>query len=350
MKHISMKNLIALIMAAAMILSAAFTVYAGDTAQDNAPQETAGESSGESSGESEGGSRGEHGGGPGGQGGSGGMSMENDEEVQAALEEASDIFMQDVYVDEETGIELAYSLYIPEGYQEGESYPLIMFIPDSTGSGLSPEEIVSRYYGAAVWATEEEQEKHPSFVFVPAFSETVVDDNWNTSDQIETAVKAIQYLTETYSIDTDRLYTTGQSMGCMTSLYLNSRYPDLFAASLFVSGQWDINVLQGLTEETFFYITSAGDSKASAGQAEVMALFDEDQTAYSFGTWNCKDEDQNEKAEALIAEGLPANMILFEAEYTDDEGSQQTLTHMSSFNYAYKIEAVRDWLFAQTRQ
>ena len=64
---------------------------------------------------------------------------------------------------------------------------------------------------------------------------------------------------------------------------------------------------------------------------------------------NCKAEDQNERAEELIAEGLPANMIRFEAEFTDDSGNQQSLTHMLSFNYAYKIEAVRDWLFGQTK-
>ena len=176
-----------------------------------------------------------------------------------------------------------------------------------------------------------------------------VDDNWNTSDQIETVVKAIRSLTENYSIDTDRLYTTGQSAGCMTSLYLNSKYPDLFAASLFVSGQWDINVLQGLEEKNFFYITSAGDSKASGGQAEVMAMFDQDSVSYTFGSWNCMDEDQNGKTAELIAEGLPANMVLFEAEYTDDSGNTQTLGHMQSFNYAYKIEAVRDWLYEQSK-
>ena len=343
--------IIASIMTMSLVMASAAFAYAQETSE-----EQSGESSGESQtresadgespeGESqggEGGSRGDH-----GQGGS--MSAENDEKVQAAIEEAADKFIQDIYKDEETGIELEYSLYIPENYSENEQYPMIMFIPDSTGSGLSAQDIVSRYYGAAVWATDEDQAKHPSFVFVPAFSETVVDDNWNTSDQIETAVKAISYLTEQYNIDTNRLYTTGQSMGCMTSLYLNSIYPDMFAASLFVSGQWDINVLKGLENETFFYITSAGDSKASGGQSEVMSMFDEDGISYTFGTWNCKDEDQNEKAQELISQELPANMILFEAEYTDDSGNSQTLTHMSSFNYAYKIDAVRDWLFEQTK-
>ena len=293
-------------------------------------------------GESEGGSRGGH-------GGSGGMQAENDEVVQAAYAETEGAFIQETFTDPDTGYVLEYSLYIPSDYSEDTAYPLIMFIPDSTGSGRSAEEIVSSYYGAAVWATQEEQEKHPSFVFVPAFTDVVVDDNWNTSGQIETAVKALRYLTETYSIDTDRLYTTGQSMGCMTSLYLNSVYPDLFAASLYVSGQWDITALQNMEEQTFFYITSAGDSKASGGQSEVMDLFDGDGISYTYGEWNCKDADQNEQTAALIAQDLPANMIRFDAQYTDDSGNEQTLGHMQSFNYAYKIEAVRDWLFAQSK-
>ena len=234
-------------------------------------------------------------------------------------------------------------------YSEDVSYPMIMFIPDATGSGKSAADIVSQYYGAAVWATDEDQEKHPSFVFVPAFTDTVVDDNWNASDQIDTAVQAINELTETYSIDTDRLYTTGQSMGCMTSLYLNSKYPDMFAASLFVSGQWDISVLSPLTEATFFYVTAGGDQKASGGQTEVMEMLDNAGVSYSYGEWNAQDaeEEQNAAASQLIAEGNSANFIRFETGSVLNGG--QGMEHMASFNYAYEIDAVRDWLFEQSR-
>lgn len=82
--------------------------------------------------------------------------------------------------------------------------------------------MVSNYYGACIWVTEEEQSKHESFVLVPAFNDKVVDDNWSTSDQIDAAVNLIDHLQNEYSIDSNRLYTTGQSMGCMTSLYMNS--------------------------------------------------------------------------------------------------------------------------------
>lgn len=222
-----------------------------------------------------------------------------------------------------------------------------MFIPDATAPGKTTKEIVEQYYGADIWVTEEEQEKHPSFVLVPNFSEVVVDDGFTVSGQVETVVNLIDSLCSEYSLDTGRIYTTGQSMGCMTSLYLNAKYPDLFAASLFVSGQWDISVLSPLEDHTFFYITAGGDAKASGGQEEVMAMFEEDGIGYSYGEWNAQDseEEQNEAAEELISQGFSANFIRFETGTVLKDGN--TMEHMASFNYAYRIPAVRDWLFEQ---
>ena len=168
---------------------------------------------------------------------------------------------------------------------------------------------------------------------------------------METAVRLLQALQETYSIDPNRLYTTGQSMGCMTSLYLNSVYPDLFAASMFVSGQWDISVLKPLEERKFFYITAGGDTKASGGQDEVMAMFDADGIAYTYGTWNAQDsaEEQDAAVEVLTAQGQNANMVRFETGSVFKEG-ESGQEHMASFNYGYKLTAVRDWIFQQSKK
>ena len=284
-------------------------------------------------------------------GGMGGGQAETDPELQAVIDETASKFEQFSYTDEETGITLEYSLYIPEGYEEDSDtlYPMVMFIPDATGGGKSASQIVEGYYGAAVWASDEDQEKHPSFVLVPAYTEVVTDDNWNASAQLDTTVSLIHDLTQTYRIDTGRLYTTGQSMGCMSSLYLNSTYPDLFAASLYVSGQWDISVLNALEDQTFFYVTAGGDAKASGGQDEVMALFDQDQVPYSYESWDAQLEDdaQNENVQAMIAEGNRANMIRFETGSVLN--GTNGMEHMASFNYAYKISALRDWLFEQSK-
>lgn len=293
---------------------------------------------------------GPRGGGMGGPRGMGGGMTQNDEDIQAVLDQYASKFQQFTFTDEETGITFEYSLYIPEDYDASQSYPLIMFIPDSTGAGKSAAEIVQQYYGATIWVTDEEQAKHTSFVLVPAFTGTVTSDNWEADPQIDATVKLIEQLESEYSIDANRLYTTGQSMGCMSSLYLNSVYPDLFAASLYVSGQWDISVLSGMEGQKFFYVTAGGDEKASGGQDEVMAMFDADGVAYSYGTWSAQDsaEAQDAAVAELLAEGLDANMIRFETGTVFKEG-QTGMEHMASFNYAYKLTAVRDWLFEQVK-
>lgn len=294
-------------------------------------------------------------GGPGGRGGNGGngggmASAEPDEELLAILAQVQDKYQLLSYTDEASGITLQYYLYTPEGCQEDAEYPLIMFIPDSRAAGRDPETSLTIGWGSVVWATPEEQAKHPCFVLIPIFTETVVDDNFSTSDQIDVAVSIIHHLTQTYSIDESRLYTTGQSMGGMTSFHLNVKYPDLFAASLFVGSQWDNSILDVLESDTFFYIVSAGDEKASTGQSGLMTVFDQDGVGYSHGEWSAQDDAQTQAqaVQALIDQGYSANFVTFTAGTTLPEGMYGS-EHLTSFDYAYKLETVRDWLFAQSK-
>jgi len=281
--------------------------------------------------------------------GDGKAVTETDPAIANIISSDADKFTQATYEDSTNGISLGYSLYVPEDYDPSKSYPLLMYIPDASGASKTAEELVQQYFGADVWVTASEQAKHECFVLVPAFSVIVVDDDHNTSNEIDAAVDLLHSLTGQYSIDTNRLYTTGQSMGCMTSLYLNGKYPDLFAASLLVSGQWDISQLSSLTNEKFFYITAGGDTKASGGQTEVMNMLTQNGVSYSYGTWSAQDTDavQSSAAESLISQGNNANFIRFETGTVLKGGTG--MEHNASFVYGYKISAVRDWLFAQSR-
>jgi hypothetical protein len=109
-----------------------------------------------------------------------------------------------------------------------------------------------------------------------------------------------------------------------------------------------------LEDDSFFYIVSAGDPKASVGQAGLMEVFDGDGAAYSHGEWSAQDDagTQNAAVAAMLAEGNSANFITFELGTTTADGSSGgggAGEHMTSFDYAYKIEAVRDWLFEQVK-
>lgn len=296
------------------------------------------------------------GGGPGGmRGGQGrGTDKSGDAELQAMIAETAPKFQLLTYEDTETGTSLQYQLFIPENYDETQSYPLIQFIPDASVVGRDASSVLTQGWGGLVWATGEEQAKHPAFVVVPVFTETVVDDSCNHSEQIDTAMRLLQFLADTYSIDTGRIYTTGQSMGGMTSFYLSIAYPDFFAAYLFVGSQWDASLLSGLEDKPFFYIVSAGDVKASAGQADLLALFEADHAAYSHAEWGAQDDAtaQDANVTAMLREGSKANFVTFTAGTTLAEGSASNSRmgeHMTSFDYAYKIEAVRDWLFEQNK-
>ena len=123
----------------------------------------------------------------------------------------------------------------------------------------------------------------------------------------------------------------------------------MFAACMFVSGQWDISVLKGMETTKFFYIVAGGDEKASAGQDEVKAMFDADGVKYTYGEWDAQlsGEEQTANVEKLLAENLDANMVRFEAGTVLNGG--QGMEHMASFNYGYKLTEARDWIFKQSK-
>lgn len=165
--------------------------------------------------------------GPGGPGGGAGnmAASEPDEELQTILDEVQDAYQLLTFTDPETGFEMQYELFVPDGYSKDVQYPMIMFIPDSRAAGREPEFSLTIGWGGVIWATKEEQAKHPCFVLIPIFTETVVDDNFNTSDQIDTAVRLIESLTQTYSIDWPAVYNRP----------IDGRH-DLFSSECQVSG------------------------------------------------------------------------------------------------------------------
>lgn len=89
-----------------------------------------------------------------------------------------------------------------------------------------------------------------------------MDDEWNVDERLEDAKVALDNVLDLYSIDRNRIYTTGQSMGCMASIVLNIRYPDYFAASYLVAGQWDERNIPGLEKQKLWMLCSQGDAKA----------------------------------------------------------------------------------------
>ena len=156
---------------------------------------------------------------------------------------------------------------------------------------------------------------------------------------------------KTYSIDQDRIYKTGQSMGGMMSLYYGINYPELFAASIYVGCQWDASKMSNFTNQHFFYIVAEGDMKAPKGRDSLTKILKSHNTNISQGNWSAKEprEIQEQNVQNIISQGNNINYITFDlgSVLPENGGGNE---HMNSFDYAYKLEGVRDWLFQQKRK
>jgi len=278
----------------------------------------------------------------------------DDAVLQNMIAEVVPKFQQFTYTDSETGKTIAYNLYVPADYDASKSYPLVYYIADSSVVGKNVTSPLTQGYGGIIWATDAEQEKHESLVLVPEYSDVVLDDHsgYTTTDYLEMTVRLLQSVESKYNVDQKKIYATGQSMGCMIFMYLAAEHPDLFAAELFVDGQWDISKLTGLESQKFFYFAAEGDEKASAGQKEVTDMLTGAGIKFSTAEWDATwttDEFKTAVASEL-AEGNAINCVQWKLGTVLPEGvSVGTSEHMYSFDHAYTTEGVRDWLFSQTK-
>ena len=89
--------------------------------------------------------------------------------VESHYAEAEAKFTQHEYTDPETGLTSPYNLFLPEGYDGVTEYPLVIYIADA---GVNSNDVtdVIRQDGAAVWATDAEQAKHPCIVLAPQYT------------------------------------------------------------------------------------------------------------------------------------------------------------------------------------
>lgn len=277
-----------------------------------------------------------------------GLDKSGDTELQAMVADVLPRFTQETWHDAESGLDVTYNLYVPEDYQEGEHLPLVVFIADASTIGSDATRPLWQGWGGLVWATDAEQAKHRAIVLVPSYPVVILDDHgsYTTTPYVELTARLIEAVKERWQVS--KTYGTGQSMGCMTTLILASEYPDLYDAELFVSGQWEADALGGLAHETFFYVVSEGDERASEGQAAVVAMLDAAGVSYSESAgWDAR-ADNTALVEAQVAEGERRNFATLRKGTTlaagaDGSGGE----HLTSFDYVYRIEALRDWLFRQ---
>lgn len=161
--------------------------------------------------------------------------------IAAATEPANDhvAFRKEVYISK-SNARLPYRLFVPWGYEANRKYPLLLWLHGTDGRGsdnirqIANENQVS----ADFWTAREVQEKFPMFVLAP---QCPTGKNWaepefnQPSEWLVLAMEALAKVQNDFSIDPDRIYLAGQSMGGLAVWSLLQNYRGKWAAAIVLS-------------------------------------------------------------------------------------------------------------------
>jgi predicted peptidase len=262
-----------------------------------------------------------------------------------------DKFRQLEFRDPASGRSLAYNLFLPDGYDARKSYPLVLFMHDAGVTGPDPLLTLKQGLGAVVWARPEEQAKRPCIVLAPQYDEIIVDDASQASAMREVTYALIQSIASTYAIDRKRMYSTGQSGGAMMTIAMDIKYPDLFAASFIVAGQWDASLVAPMAYNKMWIVVAEGDVKAFPGQNAITAALEKQGAKIARATWDGRwDAPRFAIAVAAVeTQAAPINYTVLAKGSVVPPGQPDNggSNHINTWRIAYTIEGIRSWLFRQ---
>ena len=183
----------------------------------------------------------------------------------------------------------------------------------------------------------------------PQFARVLTDAD---SDQAQSLFELMEQLCQEYSIDRDRLYNTGQSMGGMFALSTNIARPDMFAASYLVACQWDTKEFYKFAKKPMWIVVAEGDPKAYPGMQEGCKAWAAAGAKIAEAQWDGSHltDAYAEDVAKLRAEDANIRFVHFKlGTVKSSEFGGPAKEHMATWPVAYRIAGIRDWLFEQRR-
>lgn len=266
------------------------------------------------------------------------------------VDDVKDAFQTYVYKDPSTGYEMPYNIYLPEGYDKNKKkvYPLVVFIADASANIEDAKAVLYQGNGATVWATPEEQAKHPAIILAPQYTEKLIrsigmmtTDTHKWTKGLSLVTHLILDVTNRYRVDKTRIYGTGQSQGGMANIAISDAYPDPFAAQYLVACQWDVQEMKALKDKKLWIVVCQGDTKAFPAMNEATALWEQEGTAVARSKmWDSQEGESvfNQMTRVMNEQEAPIRYTVFK------DGN-----HMYTWSFAYNIEGIRDWMFSQSQ-
>lgn len=146
---------------------------------------------------------------------------------------------------------LPYRLLLPEGYQKGKKYPLVIFLHGAGERGNDNEKQLT--HGGSLFVSGENRQKYPAIVVFPQCSQKSYWSNVKIAGSgtnrvfeftnggtptfpMQLLIELMKDLDKQYGISQQQVYVMGLSMGGMGTFELVNRMPETFAAAIPICG------------------------------------------------------------------------------------------------------------------
>ena len=178
------------------------------------------------------------------------------------------------------GKTLPYRLLTPANYDAAKKYPLVLFFHGAGERGTDNK--AQLLHGASLFTKPESRAQFPCFVLAPQCpnGQQWVDMPWGTdsgtrpprpSAAMQLALDALDAVQKEFSIDKDRLYVSGLSMGGYATWDCMTRFPDRFAAGVPICGGGDEKtVAPAVAKAPVWAFHSADDNVVKAKRTRNM--------------------------------------------------------------------------------
>lgn len=131
-----------------------------------------------------------------------------------------------------SAVSMVYRLYVPKSYTAGQKYPLLVALHGVGEKGSDNAIQVDREDLGSTWIADSVQGRWPHFVMVPQCPSQL---SWGGA-AITGIHQIIDSLKREFSLDTNRFYAVGLSMGARGTFNLLASRPGYFAAAVPCAG------------------------------------------------------------------------------------------------------------------
>lgn len=234
-------------------------------------------------------------------------------------------------------------LFVPDNYNPEITYPVVMTLHGLGECGDDNYRHILYNNLATTWGMNDFQAEHPCFIYSP---QCPTGANWLTTSVHRSAMFMLDSLIEKYSIDTNRIYITGLSLGGMGTWSYLVDHHDIFAAAIPVCG-----ALYGGPEERLAHIDLIKDIPVWNFHGGVDGVV---QTYYSraiVGDYKMlgKNPVLTHAFGRLDFDLSEEDLQAFLNNHTDLLYSEPRNVGHFVWDYAYLDETVKEWLFTKRK-